>query len=149
VWAADLVGAVSVVALGAAVVVASRQLPYYAEYGPGPGFLPFWLGLALVACGLGLVADLLVRGPRHEGRFVQPGSWRAAVVLGSLVGTILLVPYLGLTLGLGVLSAFLMRVLGRHSWFGCVLVGVLVVAGTRWIFGVWLKLPLPEGPLGF
>ncbi|MDR5695891.1 MAG: tripartite tricarboxylate transporter TctB family protein [Armatimonadota bacterium] len=148
-WFADLVGGVIVLLLGAAVVILSRQLPYHAEYGPGPGFLPFWLGLGLIACGAVILGEVVVRRTRYRGAFFQGGTWRVGLLLASLIAVILLVPLLGLAIGLGLFTAFLMRTVGRHNWALCGLIGVLTVFGIRWIFGSWLQLPLPTGILGW
>lgn len=147
-WFADLISGVVVLTLGAAVVIFSRQLPYHAEYGPGPGFLPFWLGLGLIACAAVILADVSIHRVR-SGKFFQPGSVRTALILFSLVGVILLVPLLGFVLGFALFTAFTMRLAGRHHWVLCAIVAVLAALSIRWIFGSWLKIPLPEGILGW
>jgi|DewCreStandDraft_2_1066082.scaffolds.fasta_scaffold01142_17 hypothetical protein len=147
-WLAELLGGGVVLVLGAAVVVLSRQLPYHAEYGPGPGFLPFWLGLGLIACAAVILADAGIHRVR-SGKFFSAGSVRAALVLLLLAGVILLVPFLGFVLGFGLFTALTMRLAGRHHWALCVIVAVLAALSIRWIFGSWLKIPLPEGILGW
>ena len=49
---ADLLSGIVVFLLGVALIFFSRQLSYMSEYGPGPGFLPLWLGIGLVGCAL-------------------------------------------------------------------------------------------------
>ena len=40
----ETIAALCITLLGITTIALARQLPYEAEYGPGPGFLPFWLG---------------------------------------------------------------------------------------------------------
>ena len=49
-WHARVFSGLTVLALGIAVIFFSRQLPYDSDYGPGPGFLPTWIGYVLAAC---------------------------------------------------------------------------------------------------
>ena len=58
---ADLIGGVVVLILGLAVVFFSSQLPYYSEYGPGPGFLPLWLGVVLIGCAIFVIPNQVLK----------------------------------------------------------------------------------------
>ena len=49
-WHAKVFSGLAVLGLGIAVIFFSRQLPYHSDYGPGPGFLPTWIGYVLAAC---------------------------------------------------------------------------------------------------
>ena len=51
-WHARVFGGLAVLALGIAVIFFSRQLPYHSDYGPGPGFLPIWIGYVLATCAV-------------------------------------------------------------------------------------------------
>lgn len=68
---ADLIGGVVVLILGLAVVFFSLQLTYYSEYGPGPGFLPLWLGVVLIGCAIFVIINVL---KKHDkiGTFLKP-----------------------------------------------------------------------------
>ncbi len=46
---AEMIVCVVFVLLGAHVVQQATLLPYSEKYGPGPGFMPFWLGWAFIA----------------------------------------------------------------------------------------------------
>lgn len=46
--------------LGVFAIVESRQLPYYTSNGPGPGFFPLWIGIALAVVSTIHLVQLLV-----------------------------------------------------------------------------------------
>jgi hypothetical protein len=70
-WLARVFGGLVVLALGIVVIFFSRQLPYHSDYGPGPGFLPTWIGYVLVACAVVVTAQEL-RTANHNETFFQP-----------------------------------------------------------------------------
>ena len=47
---ANLLAGIVVLLFGSLVAFSASQLPYKGEYGPGPGFLPLWIGIALIGC---------------------------------------------------------------------------------------------------
>src|SRR3990170_1204179 len=55
----ETIAALFITLLGITTVTLARQLPYEAEYGPGPGFLPFWLGVTFVILSVFLLRDAL------------------------------------------------------------------------------------------
>src|SRR5574341_1169629 len=99
-WLANVVGGGAVVALGIAVVLLSRRLPYHSDYGPGPGFLPTWIGYVLVGCAV-VVTVRALRAQSKKGAFFQPGTWLGIKVLMAIAVTFLLFPLLGFSVGFG------------------------------------------------
>jgi len=148
---ADRVGAVLLLAFGAGyAVTAARSYTYWGVHGPGSGFFPFWLGVALVV----LAALFLVSAVRQS----EPGpAWlpdghgvvRLGVVVGASALFIALVPLLGMTLATALFLVGLLRFLEGHAW--PVALGVAVgTAAANWaIFTWWLGVPFPIGVLGF
>jgi hypothetical protein len=67
----------------------------------------------------------------------------------TLMGAIILVPVLGLPIGLALFAGLSMRIAGRHSWILSVLVAASSVAGIHFVFGTLLDIPLPKGFLGW
>jgi putative tricarboxylic transport membrane protein len=130
--------------------VALKSWPYASPEGPGPAFLPFWLGLGMAA----LAAAMLARSLRQAGRGPGWAPGGAAlrhvlVVLGVTIAFAALIPVLGMILGSALFLAALVRYLGRHSWL--MVLGVAAgAAGFNWlVFAHWLHVPFPLGPLGF
>ena len=145
---ANLLGGIGVLALGSVVTFFAARLAYKAEYGPGPGFMPLCIGVALIAFGIVTIGKTLRRYGHEEGRFFQPKTKQVAFVLVTLMITFLLVPVVGLSLGLALFTGFTMRAAGRHGWILCVLMAVITAAAVRLIFGHMLGIPLPKGYIG-
>jgi hypothetical protein len=146
---ANLMAGIAVLLLGSVVAFFASQLPYKAEYGPGPGFMPLWIGVALIACATATIIKAIKQVGQREGRFFQPKTRQVGFVLVTLMITFLLVPVFGLSLGLALFTGFTMRTAGRHGWVLCVLVAVATAAAVRFIFGYMLDIPLPKGYFGF
>ena len=147
-WLAELLGRIFVLLLGIAVVFFSSQLNYYTEFGPGPGFLPLWLGIGLVGSGASLVLDFLRKQVKAEA-FFQPRTKQCVVMFFLIVMAFLLLPWLGFSLGFALLAATAMRVMGKHRWMACGITAVAIAAGIYFVFDQWLGIPLPTGILGW
>jgi putative tricarboxylic transport membrane protein len=129
---------------------ALKSHPYWGANGPGPAFLPFWLGLvmALLAAAL-LVGALRMREPGQAWLPSGAGRKRLLVVLGATAALVALLNVLGMVIGTFVFLLALMRFLDRTPWFTGVAVA-LAVAGTNFlVFTRWLKVPMPVSVLGF
>ena len=141
-----LAGAV-VVALGVAAAVLARRLPAQAGFGLGPAFLPFWTGLVFASCGLWLIAR-----PGDGAEITTPGLLglgRAAAGFSILLLYALALEPLGYLLStVGFLLGTMLFLSPAHPGraltvgFGGALLLVL-------IFRVWLRIPLPDGPIGW
>lgn len=143
-WIADLIGGIVVLLFGLAVVVFSLQLQYMSEYGPGPGFLPLWLGIGIAVCSLGVLYNVL---KKHEktGAFFQPLTRVGAKMLGIIIAGFLVLPFLGFSVGLAVLAAVAMRLIGKHGLLACAITAVATAIGIHYVFAEWLSIPLPTG----
>jgi hypothetical protein len=147
-WHARVFGGVAVLALGIAVVFFSRQLPYRSDYGPGPGFLPTWIGYVLAACALAVIVQEL-RAPDTRETFFQPRTRMAVKVLAVIGLTFLLFPFLGLSVGFGLFICAAMRLMGGHRWVVCALAALATAVSIHVLFGQWLGIPLPTGLIGW
>lgn len=121
-----------------------------AEFGMGPGFMPFWL-----AVGLGITsAALLVRAVALPARLFDPvffpdraGGIRVILVLAGYLLAISLMKPLGMPLSMAILTAATMPVFGSRNWKAIVLTAILTLFGVYLVFGRWLGVPLPMGVL--
>jgi putative tricarboxylic transport membrane protein len=131
-------------------VTAWREHPYWTPTGPGSGFLPVWLGVAMAA----LAAMLFVGATRRAdaGPAWLPGGRvlvRVVAVVVAIVVLIVLMPWLGMTLGTALFLVAILRFLEGHGWRTALAVAV-AAAGANWlVFAYWLRVPFPVGVLGF
>jgi putative tricarboxylic transport membrane protein len=146
---ADLVGGAIVVLLGLSIVLFSLQLPYTAEYSPGPGFLPLWLGVVIAVAGIVLLAQILRRRPGDSAPLFKPRAALGGKMLMLIVGTFLLLPLLGFAAGLGLFSAASMRWIGWHGWLLCGMTALATAIGIHYVLGTWLEIPLLTGIVGW
>ncbi len=145
---ADLIGGGVVLLLGLAVIYFSSQLEYYSEFGPGPGFLPLWIGISITAFAAILIFNLLRKGGK-AGAFFKLRTREGFKLLLVIIGTFLLLPLLGFSIGFGLFAGVTMRTMGKHHWRMCGLTAVGIAIGIRYVFGHWLSIPLPTGVVGW
>jgi putative tricarboxylic transport membrane protein len=146
---ADRVTAALLLAFSVAFAAgALKQYQWWGSGGPGPAFLPFWLGLVMAI----LAVMMLVRSLREK----EPGAaWfprgeglrDMLVVLGVTIVFVALLNVLGMVIGTAIYLAVLIWYLGRHRWWVTLAVA-LAAAGFNWlVFVHWLRVPFPEGKL--
>ena len=146
-WLADLVSGIVVLALGIAIVYFSSQLSYMSEYGPGPGFLPIYLGSGLIICAIAVILKVLKKHERTE-KFFKPRTILIVYAIIIIMITFILFPVFGFSLGLGLYVGATMRTIGRHRWISCGLTSLITAVCIHFVFGHWLDIPLPTGIVG-
>ncbi len=146
--AADLIGGIIVLLLGVAVVFFSRQLVYMSEYGPGPGFLPLWLGIGLVGCAFFVILKNLKEGGKL-GSFFKARTKLAVKMLVTIIVAFLFFPLLGFPIDLALFTGFTMRLMGKHRLVLCGVTAFITAIGIHFIFGELLFIPLPKGMIGW
>jgi hypothetical protein len=140
------------VAFGAFIVYESLQHNYYgSDFGPGPGFFSFWLGILLISLSAAQIV-LIRRRPREplpEG-FIpnREGIKRMLSIIGALVISLLLLNTLGFSLTMLGFCVFLLRRLGRQPWWLILPLSIIASFGMTYLFGL-LQVFLPRGFLDF
>jgi putative tricarboxylic transport membrane protein len=130
----------------------ARKLPPSFTLGPGPEFLPFWLGVLMAGLAVLLFLQARRRGPAAGEARVFPGSRAFAAIGATLAGLatyILVLEWLGFLLAAGLLTAFLLGVVERQRWTLSLGVAVVNAIVLHIIFRTLLGVSLPEGILGF
>ncbi len=127
-------------------------MPPSATFGPGAGFLPFWLGALLALLSILLIVNAFRRAVAPATKSVFPGG-KAPLALGAVIASlaayILTLETLGFLVGTGLLTAFLLGFVGREKWHTTILVAVLNAAGLYLVFQVLLGVNLPANRFGF
>ena len=139
--------------LALAVAFSAGALKYYAywgENGPGPAFLPFWLGVVMALLAALLLASALRSSDSGEPWLPRgEGLKRLALVLGATVALVALLNVVGMVVGTALFLVVLIRFLDRTPW-PLTLAVALAVAGTNFVvFTYWLRVPMPVSVLGF
>jgi hypothetical protein len=145
---ADLIGAVVMLLLGLAVTYFSSQLEYYSEFGPGPGFLPLWVGICIIVFSI-VVISKIIRKHGEAGTFLKPRTREGVKILLLIIATFLILPFLGFSIGFALFAGVTMRVMGKHRWLTCGFTAIGIAVGIRYVFGHWLSIPLPTGFVGW
>ena len=148
-WYANIIAGVAFFLLGVAtVILALLDLPYTADFSPGPGFLPLWLGIGLTIFSIPvIIADL--RNRDKSGKLFRPETVKCVKVLALLVAVFLLLPLFGFSIGLALITAGGMRLMGKHNWGSCILIVIVTAVCIHYLFGQWLNIPLPQGLIGW
>jgi putative tricarboxylic transport membrane protein len=137
--------------LAFAVAFSAGALKYYQWWGsggPGPAFVPFWLGLVM-AClaGMMLFRSLREKNPGEAWFPRGEGLRDLLVVLAATVAYIALLNVTGMIIGTALYLVFLIKYLGKHAWWAALSIA-LGAAGFNWlVFVRWLRVPMPEGML--
>jgi putative tricarboxylic transport membrane protein len=120
---------------------------------PESGFMPFVLGLGIIALSTILWVESflsLKQMPRQKTSAWAEADWRRILWVSLLLlGYALLLPKLGYLLATFLLTVFLLKSGEPMKWPASLLIGLLTSGLTYWIFGVWLSVPFPRGFLSF
>lgn len=156
----DLPLYLSAVIIGLAAILGSLKLPFYGDYGPGAGFLPFWSGLGILAAGAyGVLKLAIISRIRGEGTDTcQSEKSQTKVkfnffdkfwlnVLG-LIGFCLLIEPLGFLLATGALLIYLLVFVERRPFVQSTVLALLAPLLIWLVFVRLLGINLPGGILG-
>jgi putative tricarboxylic transport membrane protein len=134
---------------GAFVIHESLDHNYYgSDFGPGPGFFSFWLGILLMAMSLFqiLLSYRRPKEPLPDG-FIpdRSGIKRMLYIMGALVASLLTMKILGFSLTMLGFGIFLLRTLGqRQPWWITLTLAAIGSFGTYYLFDL-LQVTLPKG----
>lgn len=149
-WYANIIGGVAIFLLGIGTAMLAWRLPYTMESSPGPGFLPLWLGIVMTICSVFVIAaDLKHRAKFKAEKLFRPETRKCVQVLVLIVAVFLVLPILGFSVGLGLITGACMRMMGKHSWISCGATVIVAAICIHYLFGVWLTIPLPKGLIGW
>ena len=149
-WRAEFIGAWVVLLFGLFIIVFSLPLQYYTELGPGPGFLPLLIGICILIGGMiEIVKTFRKKNRAEQGTFLLPRSKLGFQMLALIVIAFLLLPILGISVGLSLCTAAAMKIIGKHKMWICGLMALGSAIFIHFVFGRWLDIRLPTGLIGW
>lgn len=138
--------------LGLLWAVMALDLTYMREFAPGSGFLPFWLGVALVLLsGSFLYTTRNKPAPSVPGDTAPPrAAWgkTTSILLGLFV-CVGVLDWVGFVVSVTAYLFFLVKVVEGRSLVSAAGVSLGTTVSLYLIFRTWFGVPFPEGPWGF
>lgn len=151
----DALSAAALAGLGVYVVTQASGWDYASPEGPGPGFFPFWYGIALIAVSLVVIGARVWRIAQGEGRGEKLSAKSRREIANALTVwlafavCLALLEVLGFLLAFALLTGFIVGVVYARRWTTALATAVLSAAGFWLVFEVALSVGLPRGALGF
>jgi putative tricarboxylic transport membrane protein len=149
---ADLITGIVLLVLAGLVIWGSWEMPSSATFGPGPAFLPFWLGVLLAVFATILFVSTWSRQTTEkDSEPVFPAKQALFVitlVLVGLAGYILLIEVLGYLVDTFLFIVFLMKAVEREKWPLTLMVAVGTTVVLFLTFQVLLQITLPSNMFG-
>ena len=149
---ADVITSMVLLVLSGYVIQEAWQMPPSASFGPGSGFLPFWLGVVLAVFAMILLVSAWRRqATEKDGGPIFPGKQAllgVTLVLVGLAAYIFLIEILGYLVDTFLFIVYLMKVVEREKWSLTLMVAVITTAALFIIFQFLLQIKLPSNMFG-
>jgi len=150
---ADLITGIVLLMLSGYVIQEGLRMPESGTFGPGAGFLPFWVGVVLAILAVILFMTAWRRRETEKDIRSPFPAKRALIaitgVLGGLAVYILLIEVLGYLVDTFLYVTFLMGIVEREKWQRSLMIAVATTAGLFIIFQLLLGIKLPSNTFGF
>lgn len=120
------------------------------QFGPGPGFFPFCIGIGIAILAVTRFAQVTLQPAQPLPEDFVPARERLVlltVVVGALVGFMALLRPLGFDLAMGALLLVLFFAIDREHVVLKLVLAVVGSVGVHRVFEDTLKLPLPHAAL--
>ena len=130
----------------------STKFTYMTQFTPGPGFMPFWVGVVLALLSVYLIIDSFVRKPgKKDNAKILPEKhmlYRVGAIILMLVGVRFSMNFLGLPLTIALFTTAILLLLEHYSILKSVGYGIAYAAVTWFVFQYILSMGFPKGILG-
>jgi putative tricarboxylic transport membrane protein len=134
------------------VAYTSWQMPQRVEFGPGMGFLPFWLAVLMAVLSVLLLFESTVRKRASVGKYPFPTPQALGNVGMVIAGLGVYIAVLG-TVGFAVSTilyiAFLLAIVQKERWLKTAIISLLSTGGLYVVFQILLEVKLPQNIFGF
>jgi hypothetical protein len=129
------------------VIFESRQLPLGTFRHPGPAYVPVLLASLLL---LFAVLILLTAGRAPKLSSLRWTEWRHALaIFAACIFSVFAIERLGYRLSMFLMLGFLVKFVEKRSWISTLIFAFSLSFGSYFLFYTLLRVPLPQGPLGF
>lgn len=145
---ADLLVALLLLAFGVGVILQAESVGTgWLRGRPESGFIPYWLGVALVALCLFVLAETLWRWKRTTEPFFSSseGMWSVLKVAGTALLFLPLIYFAGFYAAAAIYILIYTRWVGNHRWYSAILLSIGIPVGSYIVFERWLRILLPRG----
>lgn len=139
-------------AIGIFVTFQGYHLRLEGQYGPGPGFFPFWIGLGITTLSVvwfGQVVTGTGHVPTTPDDAPRPRLWRLVAIVGALAAFAALLRTAGFDLSMLALLLFLFFLIDRQHVIAKLIIALLGSFGLRYVFEQLLRVPLPYASISF
>jgi putative tricarboxylic transport membrane protein len=130
----------------------STRLQYMTEFTPGPGFFPFWVGVALALLSFYLIIETYIRKPgKNDDKKILPEKhmlYRVGFIMLMLVIVRYTMNLLGFPLTLAIFTTVILLLLEHYSIIKSAGYGIAYAGVTWFIFEYMLSMGFPKGFLG-
>lgn len=145
----------SIICVGISIwlILESFRFNYMVKYTPGPGFMPFWIGLVLLIFAIAqFIETFKKRGGKEDRARRLPAKhsmYRLGLIMLITAGMALLMNSLGFTLAVILFVSTILYFMENINIIRSIITGVIFGACTFLVFQYWLELSLPTGLWGF
>jgi putative tricarboxylic transport membrane protein len=117
----------------------------------GPGFIPFWVGVALALLAALLLLQTFRPADASESAadFDRESLMSCALYIGGSTAVVIATPFLGLMVPTGIAVCVFAKFKGDKSWKSSILLALGTAVGIFLLFDLALGVALPKGPFGF
>jgi Tripartite tricarboxylate transporter TctB family len=143
----DRVSGIALALFSLLVIWQSRLLPLGTFRQPGPAYIPVLLASLLLIFGV-FLAVTARRAPLFSS--LSWTEWRHALaILAACIFAGFGMERLGYRVTLLLVLSFLLKIMEECGWVLTILFSMGLAFGSFFLFHTILRVPLPQGPLGF
>jgi putative tricarboxylic transport membrane protein len=133
--------------LGGFMAWQSEKLSLGSPRAPGPGFFSFCCGVLLIGVALMILVQGLKR--KYGARQIELRWGRVSLFLGAIFGYAFILEPLGYLLSTFMLLFFFLNMMVKKRWWFALAVAGFISLISDIMFGVFLRVFLPKGLMGF
>jgi putative tricarboxylic transport membrane protein len=147
----DRVFALISIGISAWLILESSRYNYMVKYTPGPGFMPFWVGVILLLFAFALLMESFQKKGQKKAPCL-PGRqalYRVGLIALTTAGLSLLMTTLGFTLSVILFVSVILYFLEKVALVRSLITGLIMSVCIYLIFEYWMEIGLPPGLWGF